>query len=664
MSGFEALEQAIDPGVALAPMQPEDVAFYDEALEDEHALGLVLNDVNSAEAYLQSKGFIAAMDNADDLVRAYVKIRPWPGTDIPRSHLGMPVVLEAIEKIMPPLFLSLFGNSKQPFLIEPTGKTKPEAARARGKVLAWATKQCGFKEEMRRTLKTALTYGFTIGMWGWESKERRIKKYTRAEDGSDAVVRKEEIIYISQPTYECADLRTILVDPTCNTQDVRKSAKFLIKQVFITANDLDDLRDDECFKNVPTRDELALILALHNEPTEDSLAASKASAIHELQAQPESQKSSFDPLQQPLELLEYWTNDRVITVLQRKIVIRNEENEFGKLPFVSCAFIDVLNSARGFGIAKLLGGEQKFQQGVANSWIDSLSLILNPVYQLLKGVGSGTQQIKVSPGKVVNEQGELKPLVTPSITTEAMNAIEGSEERANRRVGANGGSGMPSQAMRTAEGVQSIGGDVVQKLQYFLEIFSELVFVPVLEAFVELCNDHLTPKQINDILSETDGKAYEGDVMEVYNATCSIDVLTGTKLTAKQAAAQLVPLIINLVQTEAVQDSFTAQGKKFNYEELFEQTLDLMGWDIGSLIVDMTPEDQQRAMMMNEAASRAMAATQIENQKHANDLDSIDAKAAAQAQVGVIKTMVKSHLDEAEQIVQNMQHPEQPQVNG
>lgn len=653
MAGFESLPQAIDPGVALQPILAEDTAFFDEALEDEIALGLVINDVTSAESYLQSKNLILGMEQADDLVRAYVKPRTWQGTDVPRANLGMPVVMEAIEKIMPALYLALFSNKAQPFLIEPTGKTTPEAARARGKVLAWAIKQADFKEQMRRTLKTALTYGFTIGMWGWKEQERKIKKYRVGADGK--VEKHVEIISTCIPTYECLDLRQILVDPTCKTHNVRKDAKFVIKQLFITANDLDDLRDNPDYKNVPTRDELRTILAAKQEPTEDSLVASKTNVWRDFQSQPAKETSTADPLKQPLELLEYWSADRVITVLQRKIVIRNVQNEFGEVPTPSCSFIDVLGSFWGFGVAKLLSGEQRFQQGVVNSWIDALALILNPVYQLLKGVGAGTQQISVSPGKVVNENGELKPLVQPSITTEAMAAIENSENRANRRVGANSGSSVPTQALRTAEGVQSFAGDVTQKLQYFLEIFSELVFVPTLEAFIEMCNDHLTPKQINDILSEVDGKAYQGDVMDVYNATTKIDVLASTKLTARQAAAQLIPLISNLVQNSAVQDSLTAQGRKFNFEEFLSEGIELLGWDIDALIVPMSAEEQQRALLMNEAASRATAALQVEQQKHQNDLENINEKGTVQAGVAVVKQAVKAHLDEAMQELSNMQ---------
>jgi len=71
-----------------------------------------------------------------------------------RSNLGMPIVLEAIEKILPTLYMSLFGTGKEPFYLRPTGRTTPEAARAKAKVLSWAIKQSDLKEAMRRSLKT------------------------------------------------------------------------------------------------------------------------------------------------------------------------------------------------------------------------------------------------------------------------------------------------------------------------------------------------------------------------------------------------------------------------------------------------------------------------------------------------------------------------------
>jgi len=303
--------------------------------------------------------------------------------------------------------------------------------------------------------------------------------------------------------------------------------------------------------------------------------------------------------------------------------------------------MDVLNSAFGFGVSRLLGGEQRFQQGVINTWIDSLAITLNPVFQQLKGLGAGGQNISIAPGKVITVEGELKPLVTPSVSTEAMNAIQNSEQRAFRRVGADGGSNIPDQAFRTGAGVQAFQGDVTQRLQYFLEQYVDLVFVPVLEAFLELCAENLTPNQIQQILSDEDAKAYEGNILDIYNADTKIEIVAGIKLTTKQAAMNVAPLLVQLLSNEAVQQSLVTQAKKFDYAEFADEYLELMGWDINSLIVDMTKDDLQRMQQQNGAAVKAQADMQLEQLKHQNDIDSIDTKATAQAGVAVLRSNLK-----------------------
>lgn len=639
MAGFEALEQAIPLGTAEAPITPEEVKFTDQWADDV-ALGIVVNDITSGISYEQAKNFVTNMETADDLIRGYVRVRPWPNTDKARSALSMPVVLEAIEKIMPYLHLSIFGSGKDPFLVTPIGRTKEGPAKAWQSLLRWAVRVSDFKEGSRLTMKTILTYGFGAGIHGWMSEDIKPRKYKK--DSTGKVVRDEdiEIKTISKPTYECVNLRNIIFDPACSTQDARKG-RFIAKRLVVTAYDLDQMREDETYKNIPTRDELAVILANKNEPAQDSMQALKPNQTREFQAQDDKLPASKDPLQDPLEIIEYWTKDRIVTVLQRTIVIRNEENKTGELPVVSCAFIDVLNSLFGFGIARLLNGEQRFQQGVLNTWVDSLALILNPVFQQLKGMGSGGQNISISPGKVITTEGELKPLVVPDVSNTAQTAIEASQLRSMKRVGAEGGSNMPTAAMRTGSGVQAFQGDITQRLQYFMEQYLDLVFVPVLKAFLVYCCDNLQPEDINHILSDEDGKAYEGDILDVYNADTKIEIIAGVKLTTRQAAAQMAPLIIQLLANEAVQNSLQIQGTKFDYATFAEELMELQGWDIDSLFVPMTPEDLQRAAQQNPQAVRNAGRLQEIAAQHNADLDSIDAKAAAQAGVAVVRSHLK-----------------------
>src|SRR5271155_4658107 len=183
MGGFPGLKNAITEGDALAPLTVDQVVVKGE-WDDDVALGIVLADINAGLAYEQAKSFITAIEVADDLVRGYVRVRPWPNTDKPRSALSMPVVLEAVEKIMPFLHLSLFGSGKDPFEATAIGKSKPEAAKAWQSLLRWAIRASDFKEGSRLTMKNILQYGFGAGFAGWESQEIVKKKFKKTKNGT------------------------------------------------------------------------------------------------------------------------------------------------------------------------------------------------------------------------------------------------------------------------------------------------------------------------------------------------------------------------------------------------------------------------------------------------------------------------------------------------
>lgn len=633
--GFETLPNAIQatPSTTLLPDQ---VAWSDEQMEDAAALQLVLSDTQKAKSFILAKNMVVDWENFDNMYRGIPSKGAFPGSDVARASLVMPVILEAVEKLLPSIHLAFFSD-KQPFLIEPEGKTSPEQARAFAAILRWCVKTSGFKEEIRKTLKSCLLYGFGVARWGWCVEEKKEASYKFADGDSKTVSRQADSQEYSHPTFENVELRNVLFDPSLREQDCRKGG-FAVGQLFVDASILDELRDDPNYKNVPTREEFVRILAASSEPTVDSLKGTKQITWRDNQAAPQDETQSVDPLKQPLEILEYVTNERIITVLQRVIVIRNEPNEFDRSTLLSSSFIDVPGAMYGFGVGKLLSGEQLLQTSVVNKWLDSLALALNPAFTEQKGLGAGAQQIKVSPGKVLTTVGTLTQIKIDPMTDQAQTAISNSELRATRRVGANGGDNMPTQALRTAEGVNAFNQGIVDKLQYFIEIFSDLVFVPALEAFLEMCKRKLQPKDIQAILSEEDGKAYQGSILDVYNGKCNIQVLSSTKLAARRAAANLVPMLLQFVGMPAVQDSLAAQGKKFNYTEFLEEAVDLAGWDINSLVVTATPEDLQRTMMMQPGAQKAQADTAKVQQETAGQIQVVQAKAEADglAKAGVL----------------------------
>lgn len=641
MSGFESLKQALDVGTGLDRLTPEELAFRDQQLADETALKIVLQDVQLAEQYINSKALPIAWNNDEELFRAYVPLAKWPNSEQLKAHLSMPVVLEAIETLLPQTYLSFFSD-EQPFLLDAEGKTTPAAARAMSCLVSWAIKQSGFKEEIRKTLKGGFEFGNGVDKWGWRTRTRQRKVYSRGQNGQ--IESKSDNQDIAHPTFEFVELRNLLVDPSLRCHDIRE-ARYVIHRLYVTAEELDAMRAD--YKNIPTREQLTTILAAGSETAENSLTASNQVTFRQQQAEFQDKAATMNPLGQPLEILEYWTDDRVITVLQRKIVIGNEENEFGRKPFLSCAFIDVLGAFYGFGVGLLLSGEQKLQTGVANAWIDALNLSLNPPWNRKSGVGVASENVSFGPGRVVNKGGELEPIPVPDISSSAMAAIEASKARAARLVGANSGSEMPNQAMRTSEGVQQFTSGVQVKLQYFVDNFSELVFIPAIEAFIELCKENLSPDDINAILSEEDGAAYQSDILEVYNGTYSVDVLDSTKLAARRAMAAMLPSLMQFVSTQPLQVALAAQSKKFDWVQFLRTGLEVIGWPEQGLIVDATPEDIQRFMQMQPGVAQAQAAQQIQQQKHQADLENINEKGTVQAGVAVVKEAVKAHLQSA-----------------
>src|ERR1035441_558477 len=106
--GLEILEQSLE--VQSAEVSADKTAFAGELLDDQTALDIVINDVNSATSFIQGKGLVVDWDMSDDLYRAYTKMRVWPGTDVPRANLSMPLILEVIEKLMPEIYLSFFSD--------------------------------------------------------------------------------------------------------------------------------------------------------------------------------------------------------------------------------------------------------------------------------------------------------------------------------------------------------------------------------------------------------------------------------------------------------------------------------------------------------------------------------------------------------------------------
>lgn len=643
-----------------------------QSLAELTALKLVIQDFAIAERRIQS--ILWVFDRYDTLYNFRVPVAFWEGTTVPRAHLGVPLVLEHVESLLPQVMNTLFLDDP-PFLTRPHPGTSMQAARANTAVLRRQLDEADFREQFRLMSKSALLYGVGIGKWGWKeevvARLRAVRKKAPARvpfgsgeltiesEESDQLEFLEEEFLQSGPFFQALDARDVFVDSGLRSPDIR-FAKHVVHRMYMTIGELDALRDTEGF-DIPSKETLVSFFFPPKEQPPNPrrtgsspIFGSSLDLNTDFEQARKEEEVSIDPMSKPLEVLEYWTPTRCITVLQRKLVLRNGDNPFGVIPFVSSPFVDKLNSFYGIGVAELVGGEQRLQQGIINSRLDDLALLLNGMFIRVRGTNTPTQQIRMRPGGVIDTDTPegVQALPRRPAIPEAFAEIEASDRRAQRRTSANdiavqGVLGSQTSLTRTATGISTLAAGAGARLQYFMENLAGLTFIPTLEAFTEMNRTYLRPSDLRRILSEELGQIYEGEVMDVINGGFQFEILAASKLQARRAMAQSLPILLNTMTNEAILSALQRQGKTVDFEELMRMVYDVSGWpNLQSIVRNMTQEELAASAMSNPQVQRTLLDEQRAQTDFARESDLSERKVEAQAGRDVLRTILKGVGDD------------------
>src|SRR5215469_574102 len=392
-------------------LDPSDIPIeFGQQPEDDAAVQLVVKDLNLAEYYILAKGMTVSWDRDDRLFLFRMPQAFWEGSSVPRASLGIPLIFEHVESLMPQIMSSLFSDNP-PFDVTAKAKTRPEVARAVRKLITAQMEAMGFQEQVRLGLKESLVYGTGIWKYGFCEKEGHKLTYKYADvpeirsiglgtvelptKDSQKVIEHIEPYIWHEPWFERIHIRFVVADPALRVPDIR-CAKYVIHRTYPDLEELEQLRNQPGYR-LPSPEFLADLYRPPREAPERSLleGRSTSSVLNtgissldinmEFRAMPRWQDSSRDPNKQPLELCEYTSDSKVISVLNRKLCIQNEPNRMNKINYFSVSFADVLDSWYGLGISQLLAGEQRLQQGVINSRLDELALRLSGTFMRTRG---------------------------------------------------------------------------------------------------------------------------------------------------------------------------------------------------------------------------------------------------------------------------------------
>src|SRR5580692_9895740 len=102
----------IDSTISFAQeIKATDVPLPPSLPEDDIVKELVLKDLNRAEYYLLAKGMSVEWDADDRLYLFRVPQGFWEGSSVPRASLGVPLIYEHIESLMPQVMSALFADN-------------------------------------------------------------------------------------------------------------------------------------------------------------------------------------------------------------------------------------------------------------------------------------------------------------------------------------------------------------------------------------------------------------------------------------------------------------------------------------------------------------------------------------------------------------------------
>src|SRR5271166_2285331 len=613
---------------------------------DTAAIKLVLDDTESADNFINTNQWASGWTMSDLLYQSPMSTSDsGAGTDVANSAVPKFMVSNHISSIVPKIMGGIFYEDPC-FLLRPSPGTAAEVIQAKTALFTFQLKAMRFEEEVERGLEQMALLGTGIWKWGYCEYEKTEKKYKRyaakipaAEGlGTTLIDTPEsddfEIEFtkkkVSHPWLKFCDIRTVLVDPGCRAGDIRR-AKWVVYRDYATYQDLDRLRGVEGY-NIPEEDVLRQMFARSMSPGPDNIAMTIPEGMmgYLQHSKPRSYKTSADPNRAPMELLERWDNEKVVVVLLfngHNILIRNEANPYGKIPFFSANWRNIPDSFYGQGLGLLIGSEQIVEQGVTNLALDLLAYCLQPVALRKKGFNAPTQNTRWEQGGIIDVEEDVekafKFLQMPPVPPQAFEFIQQSQAAGAATSGANeqvvqgaGHAGISTTGMRSGTGAAAVVAANASRLDGPTGRFVRQVFEPWLFQMDDLNNDLLPTSVIRDVLGEKLGNTFKIDHLDMRNAHVEYEVLAGSSLGAKKEMAQALPIMIQLLNNPTFVANANDAGYQFDAIAIFQAFTDAAGWKFSQAFLRrMSPQEAQQHQANSPAALQQAQAQSAQAQQ-------------------------------------------------
>lgn len=326
-----------------------------------------------------------------------------------------------------------------------------------------------------------------------------------------------------------------------------------------------------------------------------------------------------DPTRKQVELLEFWTKDqRVITLMNRKAVIRVQQNPFdhGQKPFVVIHDYKKPHEFWGKGEVEVIEGLQDLINAITNQRVDNVRIGMD------QGFGVNTHQLKdprqlaKRPGQVIEVTGDgmnpsdvIFPLPVTEVTQSSFREVDQAKDWSERTTGNSAyQQGLDTPSMNdTASGVSMILEQGQSRMGLKAKVAElgpyrrlGLHFGSILQQFTT------QPKQMR--ITGDDGMVAfspiePGALMGAFDFTIESASVMQTETMKREQAMNMLQTLAPIFATGQpippgmrvlIEDVYEAFGKK-NVEELFQGLPDPMQMGLQQLMQGPPEQSPEQA---------------------------------------------------------------------
>jgi hypothetical protein len=219
---------------------------------------------------------------------------------------------------------------------------------------------------------------------------------TEIQTGEEEETRVErvEVVSYDGPAAEWVDIENLYPAPEATDTD---DARYLIHRTIRDAKHVQKLVDEGKYK-LPEGMTVEALTSIEEEPSQERLSEIERGA-----------GVDQDPTRKPIELHHFWTDDRIVTMAQQRVIVQVDHNPYdhGEKPFVRIVDHLVPGEFWGIGEIEWLEGLQDLRNALTNQRVDNVRLALDQMFVVDKSKIEDRSQLQRRPGGVIEVKGGL-----------------------------------------------------------------------------------------------------------------------------------------------------------------------------------------------------------------------------------------------------------------